>query len=390
MLRQLSRHCRLHLLAFHHADELPAGPMYSRSITELRQFCDYVEYIPLWVKRSRLHRRLGLIAATLYPKPYSVLAHRSARLAHRISDICSGPTPPDLVHLDTIALAPYARYCGGIPVVLAHHNVESQLMSRRAAAEKATAARWYVTTQARRLRRYEQEQCGRFSLNITVSSDDARTLREFVPGIRTAVIPNGVDITYFRPSLPCAKPILVFVGSMSMFANREGVEWFIDSVWALIKRQVPEVRFLVVGGHPGAAIYAAAKVDPSIEVLGYVPDVRPWLDRASVYVVPLRVGGGTKLKVLDAMAQGKAIVSTSIGAEGIAITHGEHLLLADTPRDFAGSVVELLRSSERRVRLGTAARLLAERSYSWPRLCDKLVAEYRSLLTNATSTPMER
>ncbi|NLG75713.1 MAG: glycosyltransferase [Xanthomonadaceae bacterium] len=380
LLRELGREHEVHLLAFHHADELPPGPAYDESLRELGKFCRSVEYFPLWVKQSRVKRLMGFAAAAAYPAPYSVLSHRSGALAHRIAAICGESRRPDIVHLDTIALAPYARYCNGIPTVLAHHNVESQLMRRRAQAERNTLARIYVNVQADRLERYEKEQCTRFPLNIMVSENDARTLAQLVPGVRTAVIPNGVDTDYFHPRAEKGDPVMIYTGGMNMFANRDAVEWFLDSIWPRIKEKVPDAKFLAVGQRPSPRVRAAAAKDAAIEVPGFVPDVRPWVERASVYVVPLRVGGGTRLKVLDAMAQGKAIVSTRVGAEGIVGEHGAEFIFADDPDAFANAVVDVLRDKALRERLGATARARAESDYAWPMLGRRLAQEYARVL----------
>ena len=199
LLRELGRTHDVHLLAFHHPDELPPGEALEQSRAELGKFCSAVEYFDLWPKKSPAHKFLGLGLAALHPAPFSVLAHRNRKLVATASQNCAGrDRPPDIVHLDTVALAPYAASCQGIPIVLAHHNIESQLMQRRAEHERGVLQRKYVETQARRLRRYEAQVCGQFPLNITVSDADAATLGEICPGVRTVVIPNGVDTDYFR------------------------------------------------------------------------------------------------------------------------------------------------------------------------------------------------
>jgi sugar transferase (PEP-CTERM/EpsH1 system associated) len=380
LLRELGRAHRVRLLAFHHPDELPPGDAVATSRRELRAFCEEVEYFDLWPKRSRLHTAAALAAGVAYRKPFSVLAQRNARLHERVRELCQGTDRPDVVHLDTIALAPYASDCMDVTCVLAHHNVESQLMRRRGEHERGLAARAYVGLQASRLERYEADTCHRFPVNVMVSDADARTLAGISPGSRTAVVPNGVDTCYFTPRADQQTPTVIFTGGMNMFANRDAVEWFLDEVWPEVLRQVPEARFVAIGQRPSARILAAASTDASVQVPGHVPDVRPWVGPAAVYVVPMRVGGGTRLKVLDAMAQGKALVATSLGAEGIEADDGRHLMLADTARDFAGRVVELLRDPARRYALGTAARQRVEERYAWPVIARRLVAAYMTAI----------
>jgi polysaccharide biosynthesis protein PslH len=376
LLRELGGPHEVHLLAFHHRDELPPGEAVEHSKQELGKFCRSVEYFDLWPKRSVVHKLACLAAAALHPAPFSVLAHRNRHLSERLAQICRGANPPDLVHLDTIALAPLAGCCNNLPLVLAHHNIESQLMQRRAEFERGWLQRRYVSREAAKLRRFEAQVAGRFRSNITVSEADADTLRAICPGVVIDVIPNGVDTHYFKPLRGQETPTLVFTGGMNMFANRDGVDWFLETVWPIVKARIADVRFVAIGQRPSERLLAAVARDSAIEAPGFVRDVRPAVARAAIYIVPLRVGGGTRLKVLDAMAQGKAIVSTTLGAEGIDVRAGEHLVLADDAAAFAERIVELLQRPEARLRLGDAARRQAEAKYSWTILGERLAAVY--------------
>jgi len=383
LLRELGRRHSVHLIAFHHPDELPYGETLRKSREELERFCDQVEYLPLWPKQSAAHKLAAFAFATAYPKPFSVLAHRSRRLSKKLRQLTSSGARADVVHLDTIALSPYRDDCGSVPVVLTHHNIESQLMERRAQVESTPLARWYVGLQARRLRAYEASESGRFSVNVMVSDTDAALLRSICPGARTAVIPNGVDVEYFVPRRDEESPAVIYTGGMNMFANRDAVDWFVDSIWPRVKSSVPEVRFLAVGQRPSARLLEVAASDDQIEVPGFVPDVRPWVARAAVYIVPLRVGGGTRLKMVDAMAQGKAIVATTVGAEGIHGDNGRHFVIADEPERFAAEVVRLIRDASVRRELGDAARARVEAEYGWPMLAERLAGVYESAIAGA-------
>lgn len=365
LLRELGGKHEVHLLAFHHPDELPPGEAVERSRVELGKFCSKLEYFPLWPKQSSLHKLVAFAAGAIYPRPFSVLAHKSSRLSARIAELCS-TRACDILHLDTIALAPYREHSHSVPAVLAHHNIESQLMARRAERESGTAARMYVRAQTERLVDYERQHAGKFRLNITVSDADAAMLKTISPDARTAVVPNGVDTNYFTARNDEETPALIYTGGMNMFANRDAVEWFLERIWPLIKAAVPGVRFFAIGSRPSPRVLAAVAADPAVQAPGFVDDVRPWVARAAIYVVPLRVGGGTRLKMVDAMAQGKAIVATTLGAEGIDGKHGEQFMLADEPEVFARTVIDLLQDTAARRRLGAAARLRAEERYAWP------------------------
>jgi glycosyltransferase involved in cell wall biosynthesis len=220
-------------------------------------------------------------------------------------------------------------------------------------------------------------------LNIAVSDQDAVTLRRIAPNARVAVIPNGVDTNYFTPRPATGEPFLIYTGGMNMFANRDAVEWFLETVWPHVKKAIPGARFFAIGQQPSPRVLAAARADCAVEAPGFVDDVRPWVARSAVFVVPLRVGGGTRLKVVDAMAQGKAIVATPLGAEGIDGVDGEHFILADGARTFADAVIGLLRDPERRSRLARAARALAVERYAWATLASDLANQYVRVIEEA-------
>jgi glycosyltransferase involved in cell wall biosynthesis len=180
------------------------------------------------------------------------------------------------------------------------------------------------------------------------------------------VVPTGVDVDYFRPAPDLEQGnALVFTGSMDWLANEDGIVQFMKKVLPIIRRQIPDSTLWVVGRRPSVRLQKLANEIPGVRVTGTVADIRPYMAKASVYVVPLLVGGGTRLKIFEAMAMGRAVVSTSIGAEGLPVVPGRNIVLADEPEDFARQVVELLNSRPRREELGRAARQLVEKSYSW-------------------------
>ena len=376
LVRELGREARVHLLAFVHPDVLPTETACRESQTALEKFCEAVEYFPLWPKTSSLHRIAGLAVGAMSPRPFSVLAHRSAAFRRRVAELIA-TKHFDVIHVDTIALAQFLDKRWAIPTVLTHHNIESQLMERRAGAESGLLARLYLRRETRKLLAYEAEVSGTFDVNVFVAQTDERTLMGRVPGLRTAIVPNGVDVEYFAPHQGKDVPALIYTGGMNMFANRDAVMFFLNEIWPLIRKQVPEVRFFAVGQDPPKELLEQAARDPQVVVTGYVNDVRPLVGDAAVYVVPLRVGGGTRLKVLDAMAMGKAMVSTSIGCEGLEVRPDEHLLVADSPEEFADKTVTLLHDPSRRGTLGRTARELVEQRYSWRMIGGQLFEAYR-------------
>jgi glycosyltransferase involved in cell wall biosynthesis len=286
----------------------------------------------------------------------------------------------DLVHLDILAVAALQdsleRAC---PVVLDEHNVEHELLLARAAIEPSAWRRRLLGWQAYRLRAFEADACRRASRVLACSAVDATRLQALAPQGAIEVIPNGVDLDALRPDGGASEQEgrLVFVGQMSWFPNRDGVQWFTAEVLPRIRARTA-AHLEVVGQRAG--LPDPPGDDPGWRYAGFVDDLRAEVLRAAVFVVPLRAGSGTRLKLLEAMALGKAIVSTRIGAEGIALEHGEHALLADGPEEFAAAVCRLLADAPLRRRLGAAARGLAERHYGWDAIGGRLREIYGELL----------
>jgi polysaccharide biosynthesis protein PslH len=364
IVRELGREARVHLLAFVHPDVLQTPAAIEESRAALSGFCEAVEYFPLWPKKSAAHKMTALAMAALSPQPFSLVAHRSSAFRRRVASLLEAGGF-DLVHVDTIALSPFVDGVRRPAAVLTHHNIESMLMARRSEVEAGTAARRYLAREAAKLADYEAAIAPSYDLNLFMSAHDAETFASRVPQVRSAVVPNGVDTDYFTPAPDRETPALVYTGGMNMFANRDAVMFFFEQIWPQVTARVPHVRFFAVGQDPPPELKAIAAADPRVVVTGYVDDIRPYVAQAAVYVVPLRVGGGTRLKVLDAMASGKAMVSTSIGCEGIEVTPGRHLITADTPAAFADAIVSLLDDEGRRRELGAAARALVEARYAW-------------------------
>ncbi|WP_395752828.1 glycosyltransferase [Prosthecobacter sp.] len=254
-----------------------------------------------------------------------------------------------------------------IPWVIFQHNVESMIWLRRAENKRGLAS-FYWRNQWSRMKRHEMEMCSRFDGIITVSEKDESIFRGDLALTNVlGTAPTGVDLEYFQsfPRTSSAVPTVMFMGSMDWYANVDGVNWFVEAVWPLIQREMPEARFVIVGRKPPAEIQALATTGRNIEVTGTVPDVRPYLRGADVIVVPLRIGGGTRLKIYEAMAAEVPVVSTTIGAEGLDVKDGRHVLLADTAEDTAVKVLQVLRTPGLGAELASHALEEVARPCSW-------------------------
>jgi glycosyltransferase involved in cell wall biosynthesis len=216
------------------------------------------------------------------------------------------------------------------------------------------------------MRSAERRYIGLADHVLTVSESDRSYFAAYSDPAKLTVVPTGVDVQYFQPGSVLEKPdTLAFTGSMDWLPNEDAISYFAESILSHLQREVPAVELNVVGRKPSRRLLKLASENAGIVVTGEVPDIRPMVHSSSVYVVPLRIGGGTRIKIFEAMAMGKAIVSTSVGAEGLPVRHNVNIILADDPQDFANQVARLLRDRETRERIGRAARLLVEQNYSW-------------------------
>ena len=285
----------------------------------------------------------------------------------------------DVIHMDSLTLSGYLPLFGDLPVVCVHHNVESVLLRRRALAEGSPWRRAYLLHQAHLMEREERRWGGRCRLNVMVSDADRLELQRIVPEANSAVVPNGVDIDAFRPDAGREEG-MVFVGGHNWFPNRDALQYFCDAILPRVRAACGPTPVRWVGGGAPDEVRHEYADRHGVELTGYVPDVRPFVRDAACYVVPLRVGGGTRLKILDAWAMGKAVVSTSVGCEGLAAEDGRNILIRDDPEGFAHAVRAVLHDGSLRQRLGMEGRRTVERQYSWERIGDAMLALYGSLL----------
>lgn len=338
------------------------------------------DVFPVPQEESRIRELLDHAASLVTGRPFTVYKHRSRGFRKRLVELLE-TEDFDLAHVDSLDLSTHLSLLEELPVACVHHNVESQLLRRRARAEDNPLARWYLRIQSRWQRREERRWCGRVDLNVTVSEDDRETLREIVPGARAEVVPNGVDVKKFSPAdEEREQDGLVFVGGAGWFPNEDGMEHFAAEILPEIRRRAAgEVPVTWVGG-ADEEFRRRFEHEHGVRMTGYVDDIRPHVREAACYVVPLRVGGGSRLKILDAWAMGKAVVSTPTGAEGLDARDGDNILIRGQPEAFADAVCRVLEEEPLRRRLGRAARRTAVESYSWEKIGEEMNRTYRSLI----------
>jgi polysaccharide biosynthesis protein PslH len=312
---------------------------------------------------TEFERRLDYVRRLADPAPYAVSKFTDPKVRALLARWIPQRTF-DVAVCDFLSSALNFPEQLATPTVLFQHNVESILWKRKAELEPRWIDRLVSKIEYAKMRRCEPAQVRRFHHVIAVSEQDRAAMQSMLDPARISVVPTGVDLTTFKydPRSRPQGPIVVFTGSMDWEANIDGVEYFCAEIWPLVLARVPDARFQIVGRSPHPRV--ARLASRSVEVTGTVPSVVDYLRAAAVFVVPLRIGGGTRIKIYEAMATGKATVSTTIGAEGLDVCHGRDIMLADDPATFADAVVNLLEDDVVRRRYEAAAAATA-RQYDW-------------------------
>ena len=370
LLRELSRDNEVHLIALVHRDILTDDKKIEEARNHLKQFCKSVKLCMLEPKQSRINFIRTLVRSVFSFSPFSVFAFKSKCFQGHVKTILQ-ENVFDLIHVDTIALAQYVPENYSVPKVVTHHNVESEVLFRRAKTTRNIFHKGYLNRDAKKLLNYEKEHLKIFACNFACSETDKEKLQSIDNSIRVEVIPNGTDTSYFVPNPNRERNnVIAHIGGL-VSANLDAVMFFLTEIWPIIKREKSDIHLNLVGRNPPGMIMDIARTDKNITITGFVEDVRPYMEEASLIIVPLRFGGGTKLKVLDSLAMQKAVVSTSVGIEGIDVSPGKNILVADSPKKFADSVIYLLNNPNIRKDIGKMGRKLIEEKYDWTRIGKK-------------------
>lgn len=381
LLRALAEGNEVHLLAVRHKTHTHPPEELARAGDELRRFCRSVGIHDLTAQTAGVGVYVRSLASLASRSPATAELYRSATLRAAVRGAVAS-TRFDVVHVDTIGLAPYLEATGGVPAVLNHHNVESFMVLRRVEREPSPLRRAFYRLEGRKLERLERDWVPRFRTNLVVSETDAELLRRIVPEGSIDVVENGVDTDYFRPDRQEAPaPRLIFAGRLDQYANVDAMRFFIERIWPALRDRHAELKVEIVGNNPPPWLVDRCRRDDRVEVPGYVDDIRPRFRSAWAVVCPMREGAGTRLKVLDAMAMGVPLVATSMACEGIDVTPGKDVLVADTPERFVDAVERLLGDSVLRRSLGSEARRTVERRYAWTTIGAKLRETYARCLS---------
>jgi polysaccharide biosynthesis protein PslH len=359
ILRELAGKHEVTYFGFHAAEENSAH-------RELEQIFDRVVCSPIQLPQAKSAAELLRYARGIFStQPYSIRKYCQPQVVRDLRGLTANSNFEVLV-CDFLVAAGAVPWDLPIPKVLFTHNVEALIWKRHYDVARNPLWKLLSWREWQTMSRAERTYLQAADHVLTVSQTDSDFFADIVPASKLTVIPTGVDIDRFQPLNNEIESTLVFTGSMDWLPNEDGIFYFVQEILPKIRQQVPNVKLQVVGRKPSPRLQAlAAERSDHVSLTGWVDDIRPHLGRGTVCVVPLRIGSGTRLKIFEAMAMEKAVVSTTIGAEGLPVRHGTHLLLADAPDDFADSVVKLLQDSATRQKLGRAARELVATKYGW-------------------------
>lgn len=365
ILEQLSRKHEITLISN------VESPKDDSFLPEMDRFCS--RFIPVFWKEIPKYSLLffvRLIFQMFSIYPVAVLNDTSRKLRQCLENEYR-TRKYDLVICDFLQSALNFKHISGTPSILFQHNVESQISKRHYDRAGGMLSKVFWWLQWKKTFFFEQKSCKQFDTVIAVSEQDRDTFCSLYGLDNLVTIPTGVDIEYFSPQdIPAESSSLVFVGSMDWLPNEDAVLYFANDILPVLKKEVSDIHLTVVGRNPSPRLKKRLTSMPEIQLTGWVDDVRPYMAKAAIYIIPIRIGGGTRMKIYEAMAMGKAIISTSIGAEGLAVKDEENIVLEDDPLEFSAKIIEMRKNSAMRSRLGKNASAYVREHCSWQRVGD--------------------
>lgn len=379
LITELAKHNELYLVSY---DNIIAGKstfLWEDIDKDLKKYFREVHIVP-YTNKHVVNKYITGIQSIFSTSPISIDLYRSEifqdaclnLLARNSFDVC---------HADTMGLIDHVLYKVGSGKVLNHHNVESHLMKRRAQNESNVLKKMFFALEAYKLDKYEKRICTIYDLNLFVSQVDMERMKESMPGIRGVVVENSVDCNYFFYSRPGSYEVdLTFAGSLDWHPNADAMIYFCEQIWPFLKMNLPSLKMNIIGRNPPRKLEQAVAGTSDVRLIGFVDDVRPWMEKARIYVCPFREGGGTKLKILDALSQGIPIIASSLGIEGLDVHDNREVLVANSQDEWLARIKDLLGKKGLYDSISRRGRSFVEQTYSKEVIGRKLSEYYKEII----------
>jgi len=386
LLKQCCEGNQVHLVAFIQRELIETNfTDYAEGLSisqkRLEEFCTSVTFFDIPQERRVFGKYLTGLKGLVTKGGYTIEWLKSRQFDHYIQSLRQ---EFDLIHFDTISLAPYLADFENIKTVLDHHNIESHMLVRRARNSDSLISRVYYHSEGIKLRAYEKSVCPDFDLNITCSELDSSRLKDLAQCPRVECIPNGVDTEYFKStrnrSTGVGTPIkLIFAGRLDAYTNQKAAMYIAFTLWPELKRRRDDIEFYLIGAHPPKDIVSAYASDRRFHITGFVDDIRTYLDEADIYICPITDGGGTKLKILDALAMGIPIIAHPVASEGIDTNNEKTILFAEDSSQYLSCIDTLSNKPELYGSIAMESRKLIHDRYSFNKIGERLRNLYASL-----------
>ena len=347
---------------------------------ELSKYCKNMAFVDCPSDEYRYKKNIVALKSLLpWMPPYSIGWLQSGEYQSKVTEMLSN-NDYDLVHCDTISLVPYLKGEGGFIKTLDHHNVESEMLLRRASLSRNYAKKLYFYQEGVRLEQYERKYCSTFDSNIMCSDLDSQRLSYIDSTVNTFVAPNSVDTNFFQPSNCAVEPAtFLVVGTLSWYPNLSAIRYLIEHLWQEMKMLHPEMKMHVIGANPAKDLIEFSNSEENFHIHGFVDDLTPFFEAATGYLCPISDGGGTKLKLLDAFASGKAVIAHKVACEGLMTTDGDNVLQATNKAEYLEHISTVIGSEEVRKTLEKSARLHAITNFSSKAIGESLANHFSSL-----------
>ncbi len=384
LIKELSRYHQVDLLAFNQRQLIePYFDSYEEgsaiALSKMQEICGRVKFIDCPMDKSAHSKKICAIKSLVSSKPYNINWLTDQKFADYVNQ-WQGEESYDLIHCDTISLAPYVADINNCVLSLDHHNVESHMLIRRAELEANPLKKFYFWQEGIRLEAFEKKYCSRFDTNLCCSELDSIRFRAICPDASFTEIPNGVDTQLFTPGSCEQDPAtLIFIGTLDWYPNTRAVRYIANEIWPRLKQIIPNAKINIIGYGAPEDLLQLSNQDSNFNVLGYVDDLKPYLDTATLYICPIDDGGGTKLKILDAFSAGKAVVAHEVACEGLQVEHGKQALLASDADSYIENIITLIENKNLREEIQKNARKHVEESFSFSSIGLRLSQHFSKL-----------